>query len=106
MKERVNRARDFFFFKPSFVPIWSKYVRANLVKMHFMIVGKNEPIYEAEIGAQGADELAYLHQFILHSSLDMIQGAMFTNNATYVCSHLHNITKTEKKSNLLITNSE
>ena len=51
----------------------------------FMIVGKTEPQYELEFGkAVGdvTDELAYLHQFILYSSLDMINSAMWTNNAT------------------------
>lgn len=51
----------------------------------FMIVDKNEPIFEVEVAkAAGdvADELAYLHQFILYSSLDMINSAMWTNNAT------------------------
>ena len=50
-----------------------------------MVVGKNEPLYELEIGkSQGDinDELAYLHQFIMFSSLDMINSTMWTNNAT------------------------
>jgi hypothetical protein len=53
-----------------------------------MIVSKSEPIFEMEIsratmGAMGDinDELAYLHQFILYSSLDLINSAMWTNNA-------------------------
>lgn len=50
----------------------------------FAIIGKSEPLYEAEIVPAGAgeEELAYLHQFILHASLDMVQGAMWSNNAT------------------------
>jgi hypothetical protein len=48
----------------------------------FMIVGKSEPLYEAELGVTGKDELAYLHQFILHSSLDMVENNMWGNNAT------------------------
>jgi len=55
----------------------------------FTILGQSEPLYEAEIGeaapglsAQG--ELAYLRQFVLHSSLDMIQNAMWNNNATFL----------------------
>jgi hypothetical protein len=47
-----------------------------------MIVGKSEPLYEAELGSTGKDELAYLHQFILHSSLDLVDNAMWTNSAT------------------------
>ena len=49
----------------------------------FMIVGKNEPLYEADIGA-ASDELSYLHQFILHSSLDLINTTMWTNNSTFL----------------------
>lgn len=49
----------------------------------FMIVGKTEPLYEADIGAE-SDELSYLHQFILHSSLDLINTAMWTNNTTFL----------------------
>ena len=48
-----------------------------------MIIGNNEPIYEAEMGAS-ADELSYLHQFILHSSLDMLQSAVWSNSQTYL----------------------
>ena len=52
----------------------------------FMIVGKSEPLYEIEISkgvGDVGDELSYLHQFILFSSLDMINSAMWTNNSTY-----------------------
>lgn len=87
----------------------------------FIIVGKNEPVYEAELGAakvsvpasvsvgpfhsirprrlkprpqnqasassaatgqqqqQQQDETAHLNQFIMHSSLDMLEKAMWTN---------------------------
>lgn len=52
----------------------------------FMIVSKNEPIFEIELAkstsADISDELAYLHQFILFSSLDMINSTMWTNSAT------------------------
>ncbi len=48
-----------------------------------MVVCKNEPIYEADIGSS-TDDLSYLHQFILHSSLDILQSAMWTNNQTYL----------------------
>ena len=50
-----------------------------------MIVGNSEPLYELEVGKTVGDindELAYLHQFILFSSLDMINSVMWTNNAT------------------------
>ena len=48
----------------------------------FMIIGKTDPVYEAELGAIGKDELAYLHQFILHSSLDQLESIQWSNNAT------------------------
>jgi hypothetical protein len=51
----------------------------------FMIVSKTDPIYELEIGkavTETGDDLGYLHQFILYSSLDMAGSAMWTNNAT------------------------
>jgi len=52
----------------------------------FMIVGKNEPIFEIELSKAGvsdvSDELTYLHQFVLFSSLDVIHSAMWSNPAT------------------------
>ena len=55
--------------------------------MLFAIVGRSEPLYEAELGGEAAAapaELSYLHQFVLHSSLDLIQNAMWNNNATFL----------------------
>lgn len=48
----------------------------------FMIVGRTDPLYEAELGPIGKDELAYLHQFVLHSSLDQLETIQWANNAT------------------------
>ena len=48
----------------------------------FMIVGKTDPIYEAELGGIQKDDLAYLHQFILHSSIDQLETIQWSNNAT------------------------
>lgn len=51
----------------------------------FMIVGKSEPLYELEYGRQGesTEDVAYLHEFILYSSLDMINNAaLWSNSAT------------------------
>ena len=56
--------------------------REGRIMVVFMIVGKSEPLYEAELGSSGKDELAYLYQFILHSSLDMVDNAMWANQAT------------------------
>lgn len=55
------------------------------LKMHFMIV-RTDPVYETHLPGEGAtgDELAYLHQFILHSSLDMVKSAMENTSALYL----------------------
>eukprot|EP01038_Epipyxis_sp_PR26KG_P005362 gene5362-7437_t len=44
----------------------------------------SEPLYEVEVGraVEGTEELTFLHQFVLFSSLDLINSAMWTNNAT------------------------
>ena len=56
----------------------------------FVLVGKSEPVYEVELGSNGKDDpAAYLNQFVLHSSLDMIENAMWTNSATYYCFKVH-----------------
>ena len=39
------------------------------------------------------EELAYLHQFILHASLDMVQSAMWSNNATLVSTNMFSDSK-------------
>eukprot|EP01041_Mallomonas_annulata_P007638 gene7638-15631_t len=49
----------------------------------FMIVGRSDPVYEIDLGSN-KDDLAYLHQFILHSSLDLIENAMWINSATFL----------------------
>ena len=61
----------------------------------FAIIGKSEPLYEAEIvpAGPGEEELAYLHQFILHASLDMVQSAMWSNNATLVSTKMFSDSK-------------
>ena len=51
--------------------------------MHFVIVGKSEPIFEARLGAE-KDDLEYLQQFILHSSLDMVHSTTQVTNGTYL----------------------
>lgn len=55
----------------------------------FMIVGKNEPLYELDIGSTARvtgenENIRYLHQFTMFSSLDMINSTMWTNNATFL----------------------
>jgi|LauGreSuBDMM15SN_2_FD.fasta_scaffold40926_2 hypothetical protein len=53
--------------------------------MLFCIVGRSEPLYEADLDGAAADsDATYLHQFILHSSLDLIQNAMWSNASTFL----------------------
>lgn len=72
----------------------------------FMIVGRNEPLYEADFGSLnsssggsgsssnatggasartsggGGEESAHLNQFIVHSSLDMVERKQWSTPAT------------------------
>lgn len=53
----------------------------------FMIVGKSEPLFEMEVSkssAESTEELQYLHQFILFSSLDNILSNMWSNSSTFL----------------------
>lgn len=54
----------------------------------FLIVGKNEPLYEAEIhkrgGAGNSDAVARQNYFVVHSALDLVeQAAWRTQNVRY-----------------------
>jgi hypothetical protein len=48
----------------------------------FIIVARSDPVYEVELGTTTKDDLAYLNQFVMHSSLDLVEAAMWTNAAT------------------------
>lgn len=62
----------------------------------FIIVGRNEPLYEADLNSSGnnigggggggkvsgGDESAHLNQFILHSALDMVERKQWSTPAT------------------------
>ncbi|CAM9211964.1 unnamed protein product [Scytosiphon promiscuus] len=66
----------------------------------FMIVGRNEPLYEADLSsvggssgsgggsgggrASGGEESAHLNQFIVHSALDMVERKQWSTPATYL----------------------
>eukprot|EP00752_Nemacystus_decipiens_P003490 g3223.t1 len=63
----------------------------------FMIVGRNEPLYEADLSSVGnstssggggrtstGDESAHLNQFIVHSALDMVERKQWSTPATYL----------------------
>ncbi|CAM9169488.1 unnamed protein product [Sphacelaria rigidula] len=54
-----------------------------------MIVGRNEPLYEADFSINssagkpsGGDESAHLNQFIIHSALDMVERKQWSTPAT------------------------
>lgn len=69
----------------------------------FIIVGRNEPLYEADLGLQigsstsstsgpainrgssypgGAGEESHVNQFIVHSALDMVERKQWSTPAT------------------------
>ncbi|CAM9201237.1 unnamed protein product [Phaeothamnion confervicola] len=56
----------------------------------FMIVGRAEPLYEAELGgggssaAQKPEESSHLNQFIIHSALDMVDRKQWAVQSTYL----------------------
>jgi trafficking protein particle complex subunit 2 len=49
----------------------------------FVIVGQNEPLYEAEIHKRGAagnsDAVARQNYFVVHSALDLVEKASWTS---------------------------
>mmetsp|Transcript_19471 Transcript_19471/g.29989 ORF Transcript_19471/g.29989 Transcript_19471/m.29989 type:complete len:137 (-) Transcript_19471:170-580(-) len=48
----------------------------------FVIVGKNEPLYEAEFNKlYTADNVLRQNYFVLHSALDLVEKAAWTNTA-------------------------
>lgn len=55
----------------------------------FLIVGKNEPLYETEItkrGTSGSTDISIARQsyFVLHSSLDLVDRATWTSQNMYL----------------------
>eukprot|EP00903_Cladosiphon_okamuranus_P006005 g5925.t1 len=62
----------------------------------FMIVGRSEPLYEADLTSVGnnssgggarasaGEESAHLNQFIVHSALDMVDRKQWSTPATYL----------------------
>ncbi|CAM9354462.1 unnamed protein product [Choristocarpus tenellus] len=60
----------------------------------FTIVGRSEPLYEAELGsgmgagglARVPEESAHLNQFIIHSALDMVDRKQWATPATHLKS--------------------
>eukprot|EP00934_Nitzschia_sp_Nitz4_P003180 Nitzschia sp. Nitz4//scaffold58_size112336//3657//4302//NITZ4_004011-RA/size112336-exonerate_protein2genome-gene-0.119-mRNA-1//-1//CDS//3329554923//3170//frame0 len=60
---------------------------SNQVQL-FMIVGKSEPLYEAEIHKRGAtgnsDAVARQNYFVVHSALDLVEKACWTTQSMYL----------------------
>jgi Sedlin, N-terminal conserved region len=56
----------------------------------FVIVGRNEPIFETEIHKRGtiasvvSDAMARQNYFVLHSALDLVDKAAWTSNNMYL----------------------
>lgn len=54
----------------------------------FVIVGKNEPLYEAEFQKAGApgnpDPVTRENYFVLHSALDLVEKAAWATNNMYL----------------------
>lgn len=53
--------------------------------MLFVMVGKNEPLYEAEFnklpGSTSSDNVLRQNYFVLHSALDLVEKAAWTNSS-------------------------
>lgn len=54
----------------------------------FVIVGKNEPLYEGEFHKSGvsgsSDSVTRQNYFVLHSALDLVEKAAWTTNNMYL----------------------
>lgn len=65
-----------------------KLVNTMSTPILFVIVGKNEPLFEAEIdttGASGGNDLSTRQNyFVLHSSLDLVEKSSWTTNNMYL----------------------
>ena len=51
--------------------------------MAFMIVGKEQPLYELDMSGRRED-VARMAQYVLHASLDMVDVNVWTTTATLV----------------------
>ena len=56
-----------------------------------MIIGKDEPLYEADFGKGGSvpdgkeeQEGSHLHQFVIHAALDLVEDRMWGTNSMYL----------------------
>merc|ERR1712146_758515 len=49
----------------------------------FVIVGKNNPLYEAEFGVK-KDEHKHMSQFVLHAALDLVDEKVWSTGSKYL----------------------
>ena len=56
-----------------------------------MIVGKDEPLYEADFGSGASgtaskeeQEGSHLHQFVIHAALDLVEDRMWGTNGMFL----------------------
>eukprot|EP00899_Mesostigma_viride_P027646 jgi/Mesvir1/8066/Mv10518-RA.1 len=57
----------------------------NSVASFVIVSNDSHPIFSATLGtAQKKEESAYLHQFIFHASLDVVQEAVWGTNSGYL----------------------
>jgi hypothetical protein len=53
--------------------------------MYFMIIYRDEPVYEAEFGpARKEDSGPHSPQFIVHAALDLVEDAQWATNSAYL----------------------
>tara|TARA_B110000305_G_C19360178_1_gene599013 strand:+ start:371 stop:859 length:489 start_codon:yes stop_codon:yes gene_type:complete len=57
----------------------------NIMTLFFLIVGQSNPLYSAEFnvkpGTATSDSETHLNNFLLHSSLDLVQSAKWTTSS-------------------------
>jgi trafficking protein particle complex subunit 2 len=61
---------------------------ASTQTLLFVIVGRNEPLFEAEFQKRGAaapsDAVTRQNYFVLHSALDLVEKAAWTSSNMYL----------------------
>lgn len=67
-----------------------RFIMSTAPSLLFVIVGRNEPIFETEIHKRGtmaspvSDAMARQNYFVLHSALDLVDKAAWTSNNMYL----------------------
>ena len=50
----------------------------------FVLVGRDEPLYELDMALARRDELTKTSHFIIHAALDMVDAAIWSNPGTFL----------------------